>query len=203
MHQLLQLDEVLERRSDAIFFTPALLVIAGKMPCDPVQEFVARFNIGDNNLPFCIDLPQNTRGFFTGLGTSIIDGQQIDWDRRLYGVPRSCAVECFNFIGGIGVYDRDFYASAISYEIDIPNPTQFIRRSEFSKIPIHVFGVLINNHAIFLNISSPPAADTPYVNKLPPYVDKLPLHKMEEQLAVINLKINTDAITALNQFKNV
>jgi hypothetical protein len=149
-----------ERRGDVVCFTPAILVTHGRMPHDPAQEFAARFGGPDDKLPFCIDLPRDHRPFFSGLGISIIDGRQIDWDRRLYAIPADQAVLCFDFLGGIGVHGADFYASAVTYQLSIPDPTEPIVGAGIV-IPLHIFGVLIRGRITYL---APNGFDTPYVS---------------------------------------
>lgn len=148
-----------ERRGDIVCFTPALLVTHGRMPHDPAQEFSARFSAPDDKLPFCIDLPKDHRPFFNGLGVSLIDGRHIDWDRRLYAIPADRAELCFDFLGGIGVHGGDFYASAVTYQLAIPDPTEPIAGAG-TTIPLHVFGVLIRDRITYL---APNGFDTPYV----------------------------------------
>jgi len=153
-----------ERSGDVVCFTPALLVTHGKMPADPVGEFVARFNVAKDEQPFCVEVFKPVFPFFTGLGVSQISGNTIDWDRRLYAIPRAQSSTCLNFLGGLGVSGSDFFASAVTYEISIPDPTmsQFTNSAVF--IPVHIFGVLANNNVTYLEPNG----------VLPPFVKTIP-----------------------------
>jgi hypothetical protein len=152
-----------ERRGEVVCFTPALLVTAGRMPFDPAQEFIARFNVGADSQPFCVELSPAHHPFFSGLGVSVLDGKQIDWDRRLYAAPIAIAESCFNFIGGIGIHGDDFYASAVTYELTMPDPTASLIGSG-AQIPLHVFGVLIRERITYL---APAGHNPPYVTTVP------------------------------------
>jgi hypothetical protein len=138
-----------ERRGEVVCFTPALLVTVGQMPYDPAQEFIARFPAPADKQPFCIELPPGPNRFFNGLGSSVISGKTIDWDRRLYAVPAERAQLCFDFLGGIGVHSGDFYASAIDYQLEIPDPTLPFATNG-AVIPVHIFGVLIGDRVAYL-----------------------------------------------------
>lgn len=158
------LDAMRERRGEVACFTPAVLVTHGKLPIDPVREFVARFNVSADNQPFCVELPSAALPFFSGLGSSELNGVSINWDRRLYAVPVAVAALCFDYLGGIGVHGGDFFASSVAYELDIPDPTvsQFIHGGNMTYIPVQLFGVLINSKITYLapNGYSPPVVRT-------------------------------------------
>lgn len=153
-----------ERRGEVTCFTPALLVTHGKLPVDPVREFAARFNIPNAAQPFCVEIPETRPPFFSGLGYSVLDGVSVNWDRRLYAVPNATAQLCIDYLGGIGVHGDDFFASSVTYELNIPDPTvsQFIHGGNFVTIPLYIFGVLIDNALTYLapNGYSPPAVRT-------------------------------------------
>jgi hypothetical protein len=157
------LEAMRERRGDIACFTPALLVTHGKMPHDPVQEFVARFNVTADHLPFCVDLPPTHTPFFRGLGSSVVDNVLVDWDRRIYAIPVAPANLCFDFLGGIGVHGQNFYASAVTYELNIPDPTALIVESG-ATIPLHIFGVLIHDQITYL---APNGYSQPVVTTVP------------------------------------
>lgn len=170
-----KLHELYERLGDVICFTPAILVVVGKLPADPVREFMARFPADDkDNKPFCLALPPSAPPFFNGLGTTELNGETIDWDRRLYGISRAGAEACFSFLGGIGVYGEDYFASAAEHEIQLPDPLSlFVRKT----IPVRVFGILRGKSIFYLaeHPTGPPylartAADQHLPNfKLNPY----------------------------------
>jgi len=152
-------DAIRERKGDVRCFNPGLLVTHGRLPVDPVREFATRFSKADDLQPFCVALPPNARPFFSGIGVSHLDGDVIDWDRRLYGIATSRAKECFDFLAGIGVHADHFFASAVQQELDIPDPTL----PTFSSKPIRVcvFGVLIEDKITYI---APNGDDTPYVS---------------------------------------
>lgn len=143
-----KLHELYERLGDVICFTPAILVVVGKLPVDPVREFVARFPAANkDDRPFCLALPPTAPPFFNGLGATDLNGELIDWDRRLYGISRAGAENCFSFLGGVGVYGADYFASAAEHEIQLPDPLSlFVRKT----IPVRVFGVLSGDSIFYL-----------------------------------------------------
>jgi hypothetical protein len=155
------LGEMRERRGDIVCFTPALLVTHGRLPVDPAVEFAARASAAADKQPFCVELPFSRAPFFSGLGSSVIDGKQIDWDRRLYGIATERAKECFDFLGGIGVSDGVGFASSVAYQIDVPDPTSRLITATTAKIPVTIFGVLRDNMITYL---APNGYDPPYVS---------------------------------------
>ncbi len=158
------LEAMRERRGEVTCFTPALLVTHGKLPIDPVREFATRFNLSADEQPFCVEVPEALPPFFRGLGVSFLGSATINWDRRLYAVPNTAAKRCIDYMGGIGVHGPDFFASSVTYELNIPDPTvaQFIHGGNFVSIPIYVFGVLIADALTYLapNGYSAPIART-------------------------------------------
>jgi hypothetical protein len=153
-----------ERRGEVTCFTPALLVTAGLIPVDPVNEFVARLNVPESGRPFCVEVPPPAFPFFSGLGTTSLNGSVINWDRRLYAVPESHAKACLDFLGGIGIVGQNHIASSVTYTIDIPDPTmpQFSDSRHF--IPVTIFGILRDDKITYLE-----------PNKfLPPFLKTIP-----------------------------
>jgi hypothetical protein len=140
-------------------FTPALLVTHGGFDRDPVQEFDARYGLPEKYRPVCIQLKQDNERFFEGLGVHALPGRApVNWDQRLYAIDEQHHADCFDFIGGISFSDprRNFFASVLSYDLLIPDPTS--RRMEF--LQVRVFGVLANTFAAYLQNRAPwcPAA---------------------------------------------
>lgn len=154
------LDAMRERRGEVVCFTPALLVTHGYLPVDPAVEFASRFSATADKQPFCVELPVSRAPFFTGLGVSVIAGQRIDWDRRIYGIVAERAKECFDFLGGIGIRAGDSFASSVVYTLNIPDPTTRIFTTNNATIPAHVFGLLRDNTITYL---APNGYDPPYV----------------------------------------
>lgn len=130
-------------------FTPALLVTHGGFDRDPVQEFDARYGLTEQYRPFFIQLKNDHERFFDGLGVVSLPGRPaVNWDQRLYAVDEEHHADCFDFIGGIAFSDprRNFFASVISYDMTIPDPTS--RRQEY--LTVRVFGVLANTFVAYL-----------------------------------------------------
>lgn len=150
-----RLAELYERRGEVVCFTPALLVVVGKLPVDPVREFATRFPTAKDQQPFCLALPAHGPSFFAGIGVSHLNGDVIDWDRRLYGISKDRATACFNFLGGIGIHGDDYFASAVQHEIQLPDPLAVLTRST---LPVQVFGVMVNNRVFYLaeDLAGPP-----------------------------------------------
>lgn len=158
------LEAMKERRGDVVCFTPALLVTRGHMPADPIGEFVSRFNIPADGHPFCVEVNPPTLPFFTGIGFTATAHDTINWDRRLYAVPRAYADNCMNFLGSIGITDGSFFASAVSYQLNIPDPTMPQFNSEPHLIPVHIFGILVEDTITYLEANG----------IMPPFVKTVP-----------------------------
>jgi len=144
------LETVRDRRGEVSFFSPALLLTAGRLPVDPLNEFVTRCSIAESARPFCVEVRPPTGPFFSGLGSSVFLNELIDWDRRLYAVPNASAEACFNFLGCIGITGDNFLASSVKYVIDIPDPTmpQFVQNQH--NISVTLFGVLHDDKITYL-----------------------------------------------------
>lgn len=176
-----------ERRGEVVCFTPAILVTHGRMPIDPAREFASRFPDTDDKQPFCVEIPEPSAPFFTGLGKTITAGQLINWDRRLYAISADRAKLCFDFLGGIGLHGEDFFASSVTYQLDIPDPTTLIQSDV---IPVHIFGVLIGGHITYL---APRVAGSPVVSTI----------KAEpELLQAGKFHVNDTTTAALKMFRN-
>lgn len=158
------LEAMKERKGDVVCFTPALLVTHGQLPADPIGEFVSRFNVPAAEWPFCVELNPPTLPFFTGLGVTTNRHEVVNWDRRLYAVPKSQADNCINFLGGIGISGGNFFASAVTYEIQIPDPTMPQFNTTPHLIPIIVFGVLVEDKLTYLE---PNGVMPPFVKTIP------------------------------------
>jgi hypothetical protein len=158
------LEAMTERRGDIVCFTPALLVTHGHLPADPIGEFVSRFNVPAEDWPFCVELNPPTLPFFTGLGMTTNQSEVVNWDRRLYAVPKAQADNCINFLGGIGISGNGFFASAVTYELNIPDPTMPQFNITPHLIPVVVFGVLVEDKLTYL---SPNGVMPPFVKTIP------------------------------------
>jgi hypothetical protein len=183
-------EAIRERRGEVTCFTPALLITCGRLPVDPINEFVARFNVADEQRPFCVEVPPPLLPFFSGLGVTSHAGSVVDWDRRLYAVPNQVVKDCFNFLGGIGITSADFMASSVMYEIDIPDPTMPQFDSRRHVIPVTVFGVLSADKITYLEpngalppfLKTVPAQTALNSSKFQPGLDAASLKKIQEEL---------------------
>lgn len=130
-------------------FTPALLVTHGGFDRDPVIEFDARYDLPADYRPFCIQLKHEHERFFAGLGVVAIPGHKpVNWDQRLYAIDEEYSGDCFAFIGGIAWSDpkRNFFASVMSYDIVIPDPTSKLGET----LSVKVFGVMGNSFLAYM-----------------------------------------------------
>ena len=142
------------RGKNFCLFTPALLVTHGGFDRDPVIEFDARYDLPADFRPFCIQLKREHERFFAGLGVKAIPGYPpVDWDRRLYAIDEEYAGDCFEFIGGIAWSDpkRSYFASVMSYDMVIPDPTSRLGET----LTVKVFGVMGSRFLAFLEARLP------------------------------------------------
>lgn len=133
-------------------FTPALLVTHGGFDRDPVREFDARFPAErPDDRPFIIDLQHDNEFFFRGLGVVGLSCHKRppNWDKRLYAISAPRADECFEFLNGIAFSDpkRAYYASVLSYDLRIQDPTSKIDTA----LDVKVFGVMSNTFIAYLS----------------------------------------------------
>jgi hypothetical protein len=152
-------DAIRERKGDVVCFTPGLIVTQGGMPVDPIREFATRFPADKELQPFCVAVPQGAPPFFSGIGVSQLNGDVVDWDRRLYGIQLSRAAACFDFLAGIGLKNGNAYASVVQYEINIPDPTKPLI---YTPIHVTIFGVLAADTITYLapQMTGPPRLAT-------------------------------------------
>lgn len=135
------------------FFTPALICTAGRFDRDPVVEYNRQFPEADPALqPMAIDYQQP---FFEGLGVGLLNGQPVDWDRRIYAIHLDRWQLCRDCISGIAIMHRQsrFYARVGFYEMKIVDPFALKKMSIVEKLPtitITVFGISSNNNFTFI-----------------------------------------------------
>ena len=140
-----------------VLFTPALLVTYGLMDRDPVGQYVQ--HVRPDLAPVAMDGPP----IFQGLGKSNLqDSGLIDWDRRIYAVPKAGWTACRDFLGGLVLFDRRrmHYARMAYYELQVIDTWAFGRGHilpELPYVPVTVFAVSTNRHFIYLE----PARDPP------------------------------------------
>lgn len=132
-------------------FTPALLITHGGFDRDPVREFDERFPAERHeDRPFVIDLQRDDEFFFRGLGVVGLSCHKRppNWDKRLYAITAARADECFEFLNGIAFSapTRGYYASVMSYDLKIKDPTTKTR----AVLDVKVFGVLANSFIAYL-----------------------------------------------------
>lgn len=174
------LEAMKEQRGEVVCFTPALLITHGQMPVDPLNEFVSRFNVPKEGHPFCVEVYPPTFPFFADIGATVQNGEVIDWDRRLYAVPKAYADLCFNFLGGLGMTGDNFFASAVTYEMEIPDPTMPQFTGTHNTIPIIVVGILSQTTLTYLQ---PNGAMPPFVKTVPASIARQYDHKFKSGLA--------------------
>lgn len=135
------------------FFTTALICTMGRFDRDPVVEFNRQYPTNDPLLqPAAIDYDQK---FFEGLGVGLLNGQPVDWDRRLYAIHRDRWQLCRDTIGGIAIMHRPtrFFAKIGFYEMKIVDPFALKKQSIVERLPtvtITVFGISSNNSFSYL-----------------------------------------------------
>lgn len=82
-----------------VFFTPALVVTHGLFDRDPVIEFNRTHQTDDEeDRPFQVDCDYP---LFQDLGKSVVQGQVVDWDHRIYGIVEPGWEQLRDFIGSI------------------------------------------------------------------------------------------------------
>lgn len=183
------LEAMKERRGEVTCFTPALLITHAKMPVDPLNEFVARFNVPENGRPFCVEIAPPVLPFFSGLGVTLSAAGPIDWDRRLYAIKNDYAKSCFDFLGGLGVTSENFMASAVTYTVDIPDPTmpQFSGNQHY--IPVTVFGVLCDDKITYLEPNG----------HLPPFLKTVPAAAALRHSAQFQTGLDSDSLKKIRE----
>jgi hypothetical protein len=154
----LSCSEALRQRNPNLkLFTPALLLTHGGFDRDPVQEFVARFEVPKDKQPFVVQLRRDNDCFFESLGTKPIGDPRfpVDWDRRLYAIDDDYADECFGFLGGIAWSNprTGMFASTMSYDMEIVDPTQPYNfdSSRLDFLTVKIFGVMANRFVAYMH----------------------------------------------------
>lgn len=146
---------------ECALFTPALIVTHGHFDRDPVAEYNAHHPTDDPDVaPFILDATDFQ--FFQGLGKTMLGGQLVDWDRRLYGIRKDMWDQCRGFIGAISMYEprRYHYARVMYHDLIIVDPVKLRSGKVLEDLPtvmITVFGVSGNRECVFLQ----PALDPP------------------------------------------
>lgn len=150
--QRLSVGDVLHNTGNEFsLFTAALLFTHGGFDRDPVVEFASYYSEVSQHRPACIDLHREHEFFFSGLGVRPAPRmtKTVNWDKRLYAIPKAAADDCFAFLGGIGwAQPRSaFFARTFSYPADIPDPTEPFG----GVLPVRLFGVAANSFVVFID----------------------------------------------------
>jgi hypothetical protein len=157
--QRLSVSDVLRNSDkDFLLFTPALLMTHGGFDRDPVVEFASYYSEFSSARTACIDLCNDHEFFFRGLGIRFAPNtnKPINWDKRLYAVPKSAAEDCFAFLAGICWANSatGFFAYSVPHTIEILDPTA----ASAVALTVHAFGVAANNFVAYLDPKTSPAS---------------------------------------------
>jgi hypothetical protein len=153
------------------FFTTALITTHGLFDRDPIVEF-RRMNpqISDAEAPFAVDCQYP---FFAGLGHGLLNGQFIDWNRRLYGIHREQWETLHRFVASLAMYDakRYHYAKVGWHQLTIVDQTAMHSGNiltEIPRIPITVFCISGYRGFAYIEPAKDPPRTLPYLKLKPP-----------------------------------
>lgn len=152
--------------SDFEFFTPALITVAGGFDRDIVSEFVKHHpGPTDDTDPFALDYPPVP--FFDGIGIyphPPRDGELVDWNRRIYAIPRDRWFLCRDFILGVAFTNPNekVYCRLAAYELNLIDPIKMQKAGllvEIPRFPVTVFAVSSTKRFSYLDPerNGPPA----------------------------------------------
>jgi len=145
------------RNGDFCFFSAAALFTLGGFDRDPVVEFGSYYSEVSKQLPFFVELSPRGGSFFSGLGVQPAPRAKtkdvVNWDKRLYIVPKESSEDCFSFIGGIAWLEpkTGFSYYCFPQEIFVPDPSAAFG----TVIPVCAFGVVGPNFVVFFDNSTP------------------------------------------------
>ena len=151
---------VLDLAEDFAFFTTALVFTHGRSDRDPLALFNQAHWEEDPNLrPFAIDCEYP---FFQHVGKTVVNGELVDWDRRLYGIVKPRWELCRNFVSSITMFESatHHYARVGWHDLRIVDPTTLHDGRMLKELPvidIVVFIVSTNRGLTYME----PAADPP------------------------------------------
>lgn len=158
---------------DYEFFTTGVIHAVTIFDRDPVMEFNKLHPAANDELPVIIDYAEP---FFRGLGVCLLSGSPVNFDRRLYAIPRHRWETLRNTICGIAMlhHPSQFYARLNFYELTMVDPFALKRAAVVSKLPtvtITVFGVSSNKSFAYLQPAAYPRL--PYLVQEQPKADVL------------------------------
>lgn len=115
--------------ADYTFFTPAIFVRFARLGRDPVGDYAAQYVMQAAERPRRIT---SSHLLFSGLGQQVLQGELVDWDRRLYMVPKSKEQELIGFLLGMAAVaagDR-FYCRALGQWVSAYDPHVALRQGQ-------------------------------------------------------------------------
>lgn len=154
-----------------VFFTPALILTHGLFDRDPLVEFRrANPDIDDDASPFVIDCEYP---FFQGIGHSVMCGQFVNWDHRIYGVHSSIWPRVHQFVTSLGLFEpaRYHYAKVGWHPLQIVDPTTLHSGRLLPDLPVievTVFCVSSYRAFAYIEQAADPPRTLPYLNVQPP-----------------------------------
>jgi hypothetical protein len=164
-------------REGFTFFTPALITTHGKLGLDPAIEFNKTHVTNDESERlFYID---SEYPFFTGLGTSELNGELVNWDHRIYGIVSDNWEPCFAFMSAISGYSKqnNHYFHVGSHNLSIIDPTTFYGNNDISShlpmFDLTVFCVSTNKHFAWIAPAEQPPVTLSYLQVDPPREETL------------------------------
>jgi len=147
-------------RDGYVLFTPALIVTHGLFDRNPIVEFNRTHQTNDpKDRPFQVDCDDP---LFQDLGKSLVRGEFIDWDHRIYGIHGDYWEELRDFVGAIAVYEpkRYHYAKIGFHNLRIVDPTAMRTGRLFEALPaIDIWVFFVSAYRYFVWMA--PAKDPP------------------------------------------
>lgn len=136
------------------FFTPALMMTKGGFDRDPLTEYVISYSPNDEATPNILD---HDEAFFANMGHTAINGDFVEWDRRIYVIPRQHWQALRDFISSIAwsnPADKSFTRVHFR-EHEILDPIASKRGGVLTKaptFPVTVFGVSSTKAFVYLSM---------------------------------------------------
>ena len=160
-----------------VLFTTALMVTHGRFPRDPVVEFTRLHPLPAGELPFALDSEYQ---MFSGLGQTMLNGQLVNWDNRLYGIHSEHWGGLRDLLMSMAWMDNAGQASGTAhYELLIVDPHEiasgYAPNGILPFVPIHVFTAAGSQGIWWLQPAANPPVDRPRVAHRPGAIDLLAL----------------------------